>query len=576
MGNTNENKVILSSLKFKTASNTDYIFSVPLVNTTKQNTEFDRTIDVSLADVFESERQTSTIFRPSCKFMVLFKNSYVGYSTYTPFKNNLFYINEKISALQNCPINESIIWSGYPQYNEFDFIRNDYNLTGYTQPPGEHILFTAKSASTYNWTFYLSYPFENNYNKQMSFYDNETQQTINWTCSSGIPFVITNSSLNGLNIIRFRCPMKHGLSVGEFVKLNILYNGVDLFQVDSLGDDYFGNSDYYFNIVNVGYTGTTFNDGVSGTFKRVILGDEQSDTTSKYYVRRHKILTNTTDSVLTKCGFEESVFGITKKYESKQYTPNKQSRVSIKEGGQSYTLSFNRDFDIYPLIDNQKRPISHFYFTVLWKGYFGWTGGAKQQGWEFNLPLLPSGQPTSWWDDTNSKSKTNLPLKNYTKSNWTPKFIYTDDLRSGSTIDGEYCEWNDYEQKERVISNLHHRFKFNNSNFKPVDSLGLGYYYKVHHPIKIRDFSDYIEEGSVKNVDDIPNYSYYSTNKNVFIWRDLYPYGFIDSEGIGTNFPFLNGTHYPYDNYIFRIIPEGTNYNYGYQITQQPTIDNCE
>lgn len=575
MGNRNENRVLLSSLKFKTASNTDYTFSVPLVNTTKQNVEFDRTIDISLADVFDAERQTSTIFRPSAKFMVLFKNSYVGFTTYAPFKNNLFYVNEKISALNNCPINENILWTGYPQYNEFDFTRNDYNVSGYTQPPNEHVLFTAKSASTYNWTIYLSYPFQNNYSKQMSFYDKESSQTVNWVSGDGIPFVITNSTSNGVNVIRFRCPMKHGLSVGEFVKLSFSYNGDNLFQVDSLGDDYFGNNEYYFNISNLGYTGTTFNDGQTGTFKRVIINSEESDTTSKYYVRRHKILTNVDDCVLTKCGFEENIFGITKKFESKQYTPNKVSRVSIKEGAQSYTVSFNKDFDIYPLIDNQKRPISELFFTVIWKGYFGWTSGAKQQGWEFNLPLLPNKQPTSWWDDSNSKSKTNFTLGNYTKTSWTPKFIFTNDFKTGSTLDGDYCEWNDYEQKERVISNIHHKFKFNVSNFKTVDSLNLGYYYKPHYSLKIRDFSDYIEEGSPQDTEGIPNYSYFSTNKNVFLWRDIYPYGYIDN-GIGVNYPFLNGTHYPYDNYIFRIIPEGTNYNYGYQITQEPTIDNCE
>jgi hypothetical protein len=55
----------------------------------------------------------------------------------------------------------------------------------------------------------------------------------------------------------------------------------------------------------------------------------------------------------------------------------------------------------------------------------------------------------------------------------------------------------------------------------------------------------------------------------------LYPYGFVDSSGLGYDFPFLNGVHYPYNNYTFRIIPEGTNYTEQTIITQ-PITDNCE
>jgi hypothetical protein len=93
--------------------------------------------------------------------------------------------------------------------------------------------------------------------------------------------------------------------------------------------------------------------------------------------------------------------------------------------------------------------------------------------------------------------------------------------------------------------------------------------------LNIRDYSNYIEEGDIQNVVGIPDYSYFSTSKNLFIWRDLYPYGYIDNDGIGVNYPFLNATHYPYENIIFRIIPEGTNYK-EQTIIAEPTIDNCE
>ena len=149
----------------------------------------------------------------------------------------------------------------------------------------------------------------------------------------------------------------------------------------------------------------------------------------------------------------------------------------------------------------------------------------------------------------------------------------------GDIIDGDFCEWNDYEQKERVISRIYHKIQYNQFAFNLNDSsVGLnpkGYYYQVHHPITIRAFSDYIEEASPNNTVGIPNYSYFSTTDNSFKWREVYPYGFVDAGGLGVNYPFLNGAHYPFSTYIFRLLPEGNEY-IEQTIIQQPTVDPCE
>jgi hypothetical protein len=99
----------------------------------------------------------------------------------------------------------------------------------------------------------------------------------------------------------------------------------------------------------------------------------------------------------------------------------------------------------------------------------------------------------------------------------------------------------------------------------------------------MRVFSDYIETGDIRNTVDIPDYSYFSTTYNSFIWRDIYEYGFKDAENNGVDYPFLNGTHYPYGNFIFRIIPEGTTYKESdrhYYATlygaAEPKTDACE
>jgi hypothetical protein len=375
--------------------------------------------------------------------------------------------------------------------------------------------------------------------------------------------------------------MPHGLSVGDSVYLSFDYNGEYFFQVSSLGDVGFGSEEFIFNISNVGYTGTTFNQGVTGVFKRLINVANSGETMSTYYVRRNKILTNVEDSQLIKAGFEQNIFNSKVKSEPAVLTPNNLARTSVKEGGQAYTLSFNDDIDITELIDNQKRPLSELFFTTIWKGSFGWTSPLKQ-GYEFNLPLY-NGIPSPWWDVANTNSNTTIPTGTFNSQTTPPQgpFSFQQNLNKGDIIDGDYCEYNGYDQTERVISNLKHKFTFNNLFFT-LDTIApqnnqFGYYYRPHNPIVIRRFSDYIEEGSAVNVVGIPNYAFYSNLSNSFRWRDLYPYGYIDADGIGVDYPFMNGKQYPFVNTIFRLIPEGTKTANQYiNEISEPVTDECE
>lgn len=597
MGNNKETRIILGSLRYKSASNVDFGLKVPFVQSSKQIVEYDKNIDLDLQQLFDDERQKSTKFRPSSKLLFVFKNSYTGTSTYEPFRNNLYYVNAEVDAATFCT-NGTALWAGFPQYNEFDFIRTDYNATGYTQPdtstpPNYHFKFQPQSADSYNWGFYISYAFENDYNKQLNAVvdDKGVKYNLNWTSGDGIPFLIRLSNDEGKKIVTCVCPVRHGLNVGEFVKFNFSYGTstgpTDTFQVYSLGDGISGTEEYIFNILNPGFLSFTFDGGTTGTFKRVILDTNLNETTSKYYVRRNKIITNPDDSIVAKAGFEQNIFKDTRKIERASLTPNGIRRFSVKEGSQSYTLSFNQDIDLVNLVDNQKRPVSELFYTIIWRGYFGWTNEIRE-GYEFNLPLDPvTKTPTPWWSSSNSI--TNLNTSSYININpygLNPaglpyQFRYTNLLSSGDTIDGDLCEWNDYEQNERVISQIYHKITFNQNNFSVsvfVDEENFyypGYYYSPLHPIRIRAFSDYIEEGQNSDIVDIPNYAYFSENRNLFVWRDIYTYGYVDSDGIGIDQPFLNGKHHPFKNIIFRLIPEGTNYR-DFTSVADPLIDPCE
>jgi hypothetical protein len=149
-------------------------------------------------------------------------------------------------------------------------------------------------------------------------------------------------------------------------------------------------------------------------------------------------------------------------------------------------------------------------------------------------------------------------------------------------IDGDFCEWNDYEQTERVVSPYYHKIKYNQRIFqttRETDQNSPGFYYTPHNKMTLRVFSDYIETGDINFIDQVPSYSYFSNSDQQFRWRDLYTFGFKDNLKRGVDYPFFNTAQYPFQDIVFRLIPEGINYNEsleGVDVSIKPLIDGCE
>jgi hypothetical protein len=564
----NNYTIIPSNLKYKGAPSVNENVSISLDQTSQQITEYDRSATISLAQVYDDERQSCTIFRPTFKVKYLYDNTYTGTTTYLPFQYNLYYVDPQTSF-------NSGTWKGFPQFYEFDFFRP---ITD-----NQHFVYKSKSAYTYNWMYYLTYAHENNNTKKLNYYS-DTLGTINWVAEQGIPFSIENIEINGNGLISFKCIGSHGLTTNEYVELSLTYRNSNIFQVYSLGNGLFGSEEYVFNVLNIGYTGTTFGDNVNGTFKRVINPDNLTETKSKYYVREHKVITNLDDLIVTKIGFEKNVFKETMKFEYSSITPNHISRISQKTSSNAYNMTSAYDLDFAGYIDNQKRPLSEIFLTIVNKGYSGYfnepsSGVGLKQGWGFNLTKTVN----QYWDLTNTDSNTTIPLSSYTQTSGATKtFYYNSNLVKGDVMDGDFCEWNDYEQIERVISPYYHKIKYNQTIFQTSnlpDTNSLGYYYQPHNKMTLRVFSDYVETGDVNIIDQIPNYSFYSSADQEFRWRDIYTYGFTDNLERGVDYPFLNTSHYPFTDITFRLIPEGINYNeslYGSDVTIKPLIDECE
>jgi hypothetical protein len=597
MSNINETRIVLGSLRYKSATNTNISINVPLNGNQKEMDEFERNSRISLAQVYDDERQKSGIFRPTVKIDLVYYNGYSGTTgingaDYFPFTNNLYHINAENSF-------STQVWSGYPQFNEFEFIRNDNNVVGYTKPSGStppHVYFENKKASTYNWTHYISYPYANDGGKFLQYYDNNGN-SLSWVASAGIPFTITNPyNYNGQNLISFVCPVKHNLSVGEYVRLYIPgwtgASGQTIFEVYSLGQEGYNSDEYVFNIYNIGFDSYTFPNQLLGTFRRIIDIKNSAETTSTYYIRKHKIITNVNDAVLNRAAFECNAFNTDRQYEYSSLTPDNVAKITQREGNQSYLLNFSRDIDISGLIDNLKRPISELFVTTINKGYFGWFNRpinifqpnypAIKFGYGFNITT----NLTPYWSSLNqSVNLTTIPTDFYTKTigSTTFTFYYNQDFKVGDIIDGAFCEYNQIEQEERVISDYYHKFIYNDNLFR-IGSLTTnpnlrlnpnGFYYKPHTSIQIRTFSEYIEDGNIDSIDSAPNYSFYSQYQSKLLWRDIYTYGFISRNGVGVDYPFINGAHYPTKNIVFRVFPEG---NVPQEINQiaDPIIDGCE
>ena len=564
-------RIIPSQLKYKSAPSVDQDIVLSFDNTSKLITEYDRTTTISLAQVYDDERQLSTLFRPTFEISYIYSNSYFGTTSYVPFKNNLFYVLPEVSFFNG-------YWSGYPQFYEFDFYRPDVN--------DQHITYESKSAYTYNWTYYLTYAYNNNYKRILS--HNLNGSSLSWQAQKGIAFRIRPIQINGNDLYSFECVAPHGLSVGESVELSINYNGNSVFEVYSLGNDKLDSEKNIFNIYNVGYTGNTFFNGQKGTFKRIANSQNITESTSKYYVREHKVLTNVDDLIITKTGFELNAFPEKSQFILSSITPDYRTKISKKDSSNTYTITSKINLDFANLLDNQMRPITEIYLTIINKGYSGYFNKPNnnigiKEGWYFNITDDLTNNP--WWVDGNIRSNSNIVVSSYTLtdiSGNTNTFYYNTDLKVGDTISGEFCEWNDYEQKERVISTYYHKIKYNQNVFQiePVPSdNSRGYYYQPHHPMVLKVFSDYIESENKENVDLVPTYSFYSNSDQEFRWRDLYLYGFVDELGRGVDYPYLNNAHYPFQNVIFRLIPEGdngNNYITGHDIPTKPLIDGCE
>lgn len=541
----NKYSIVPSLYKNKVSDDDNSQISIEFESTRKELIEFDRDVNVDLKNLYEQEKSKSFKIRPVFNINFTYNNSYSGITS-SKYKNELIY-----PLLNSIYIQDEKVKKGFLQAYEFDFYRTP-TLTAFG--------YESVSAYTYNWRYYLTYPYSEDSKQRLNikmkniFYD--------WTVEDGIPFIGYDVIINGFNLSRITCGVEHNVKEGE----SVLINGV-VYDVYSFGDNSFDSEKYIINILNIN---NQIKSSIPSTLKRVIIGGNSGETTSRYYIRKHKVIDGGDKLVVTKSGFQRGVFDGNSNIEFSGFT---------KESNYAYNFTLQNEINIEGVVDNHNRPISELYLTIVFKGQSGFFASRNdnmKKGWEFNI-LKNNMQ---WWESRNSESNSDIRSISYFDNEKNEFFYY----ESPNVFDGDFCEYNEYEQLERVVSDFYYKIK--HSPIFDINNNEKGYYYKPHNKLQLKVFSDYVETVDKNLADNVPNYAFYSKVDGQFRWRDIYSVGFFDENNNGINYPFINNSFYPFVNNVFKLFPEGYDYYEqkilkstnidGNSLIVKPVIDECE
>jgi hypothetical protein len=550
-------KITLPQKRYSGAPSTD--LNEPLYLSTTQGvlSESDRYVNVDLAQLFAEERKASETYRIYGKFSPLFSNAYTGTTTYPPLLNTLYLTQDPL-------ISGAANYAGYLPYDEFAFIRRDVTrdvrTSGgtYQEVVGNfHQEVFPREAMTRNWNHYLTYVSGQDSTRVLGYTDG-AGKTLNWVVSDGLPIHVRYDALQRLCICE--CVVEHGLSDGDYVLIQgLLYKPV------SLGSAVYGSEKTIFNIPMAQISGVR-----SGlyTFKRVKDPENISETTSQYYLHQHSIISGPEDFVVDKCGFENSIF----EDQAKLDFENPDGRHEVlkeKERGEVLLIHYKKALNRLLYTNNKGVPITEVYLTTVLRNGQGF----------FTLPKL--GYSFHFHDDyadayfsgdaSGEKAFTSTPLQ---KSGYT--FQLGNALPLNATLTGALVEYNKGELSERIVSEALHKFTLDPQIFDHGQTDGaryagaspenpFGYFYRPHQRISLRTYSSYLEESPAQGAPDVfPPQAIYFEKDKVWRWRELYDQGFVDDEGRGTDFPFINGAHYAIFHQNFYVRSE-----YHYAASQQ-------
>jgi hypothetical protein len=557
-------KIILPTKKYFKALEEDLSIKVSLDKEETLLREGDTNIIIDVAELFNTERNESKKYKIYGKIAMIFKNLYTGNTEYNPLMRNL-YLNGDGSVIVN---------EGYMPYNEFAFFRNDVlrevnqinagstptfsqnlTLSGYTG----HTTVTALQAAYHNWNIYLTYIHAQDDAYPIS-YTLSGGTTYNFTAGDGIPFMVVD---NG-NYYSLISSVEHGINENEYVIISgiTLNNTIPIsgrtFYVDTIGDEMYNSEKYVINVLKNQFSGTTLiNDGDFILCKRCVDKNNISGTTSQYYVHKHKTLTTTKDYIADKIGFESLTWHDEKKLLFKNSEDTYDFLVE-KNRMESMLYDFKETFILSGITNNLGYTPTEVYVSIVFRNGNGYFYQPAKVGYKFHFH-------DTWIDNHfsgNTSNETNLSGHTFTSNTTTDTFTGGTSLDLGTILTGAFVEYNESELKERIISESYYKivpradiFYYNQNNPSYYSGASndnmFGLFFQPHHRVKLRQLSPYVETSKTNILDNLPQNSKFYQNEGLWKWRDLYDHGYIDTDGYGTDYPFVNGIHHIKNNINF-------------------------
>jgi hypothetical protein len=562
-------KIILPTKRFFKASDEDLSLKIKLDETEALLRQGDRDIILDISTQFETERRESNNYKIHGKLKMVFRNLYSGTTSFNPLLRKLYLSNDGIG-----------IASGFLPYNEFAFLRNDVvreintplqgsDLTSFSQQltlseQPEHTLITSITAPYQNWNIYMSYISgqDSDFKIDYTLSGGTTGTTYSATAKDGIPFRILSEG----NYYSFTSPVEHGISAGEYVTLSTTGNTFYVpsgtgyttttslsgrtFYVESVGNATHNSEKYVLNILKSEFVvGTILGTVVFG--KRCIDKDNITDTISEYYVHKHKTLTSNSGYILDKAGFENSIWEDERKILFENALGDNDVIVE-RNRMESLIYDFKEPLVLTGITNNLGYTPTDVYITVVLKNGNGYFNYPPKVGYKFNFH-------NTWVDNHfngNTSIETGITTTTISSNSTGYTFTGGTSLPIGTILTGAFVEYNNSEMKERIVSESFHKFTarvdlFNHGqtgstvNFSGVTITNQsGLYYQPHYRVKLKQLSPYIETSNTDDIFNLPENCKYFENEGLWKWKDVYDPGFIDLDGYGVDYPFINNIHY--------------------------------
>jgi len=560
-------QIILPSKKFAKADDQELELKLNLDNSDTLMRIGERDIILDIDEQYYKERNESINYKIYGKLKMVFRNLYSGSTPYSYLKQRLYLTSDGSN------IQDSTVFDGYLPYDEFAFLRRDVyrevnlpvtgNTLGTFTPnivksgSTAHTTVTPISAPYQNWNLYLSYVYsgDSEFNMVYTLTGATGSTKVSFTAKDGIPFRVVDYT----TYYELTSPVEHGMSEGEHVVLSgSTLTGLTLtgrtFYINSVGNETFDSKKYVINIIKSQIkTGTTFS--------TIMLGKRCKDftnivaSTSQYYVHKHKTLTNEGGYIMDSLGFESPVFEDEKKLLFEN-SANINDVVVERNRMESVLYDFKEPLKLSGLTNNLGFSPTNVFVTAIFRNGNGYFNYPPKVGYKFNFH-------DTWIDEHFSGITSNengLSGGTFTRDSFT--------FTSGNTITGDtvailngaFVEYNPKEMTERIVSEAFHKITnpvtiFNHgqtSGSTYASSTNLeGLIYQPHYRIKLRELSPYTETANTNDIFNLPENAKYDPYDKVWRWRDIYDHGYVDSDGFGTDFPFMNGNHYVKANINF-------------------------